>query len=133
MLRSLFETLAQILQPGLLLLVPLFLFYFLVAIVANLIDAAATAEVVGAITGLALLLPTLSVTVRRLHDTNRTGWWVLAPAVPAIIGGLLMVSGSFSIGGIFVGLAVLVDLVVLAFLIMPETQGDNRFGPDPKA
>ena len=61
------------------------------------------------IVSLALVLPSLAVTVRRLHDTDRSGWWVLLSLIP-------------------VG-----DIVVLVFLCLAGTVGDNRYGPDPKA
>ncbi|WP_336339815.1 MULTISPECIES: DUF805 domain-containing protein [Stenotrophomonas maltophilia group] len=53
---------------------------------------------------LALALPLIAVTIRRLHDTDRSGWWLLLMLVP------------------FAGLAVLV------FMLLPSMQGDNRFG-----
>ena len=59
---------------------------------------------------LAVVLPYLAVIVRRLHDTERTGWWMLIAFIP------------------FVGV-----LILLVFLILQGTRGDNRFGPDPKA
>jgi uncharacterized membrane protein YhaH (DUF805 family) len=57
---------------------------------------------------LAVFLPALGVTIRRLHDSDRSGWWVLIGFVPLI-------------GGI----------VLLIFMILPGTSGSNRFGPDP--
>lgn len=54
---------------------------------------------------LALLLPGLAVTVRRLHDTDRSGWWVLISFVP-LVGPILM----------------------LIFLTSEGTRGLNRFG-----
>lgn len=58
---------------------------------------------------LALALPLIAVTIRRLHDTDRSGWWLLLMLVP------------------FAGLAVLV------FMLLPSTSGDNRFGkPVPR-
>jgi uncharacterized membrane protein YhaH (DUF805 family) len=57
---------------------------------------------------LALLLPSISVSIRRLHDSNRTGWWILIGLIP-LIGWL-------------------------ALLIMYLNRGDeaaNRFGPPP--
>ncbi len=57
---------------------------------------------------LALFIPTLAVGVRRLHDTNRSGWnllWQLIPLVGFII--------------------------VLVFLVQEGTQGENRFGSQP--
>ena len=62
------------------------------------------------IISLALFLPTLAVIWRRLHDTDRSGGFyflVLIPLVGAII--------------------------LLVFFIQEGTQGENRFGPDPKA
>ncbi|HBK56024.1 MAG TPA: DUF805 domain-containing protein [Xanthomonadales bacterium] len=59
---------------------------------------------------LAILLPSLAVAVRRLHDGDRTGWWVLIGFVPLI--------GA---------------LVLLVFMVQDGTRGDNQYGPDPKA
>lgn len=58
---------------------------------------------------LAVLIPSLAVTVRRLHDTNRSGWWVLIHFIP-IIGAIVM----------------------LVFTVLDSQPGANRFGPNPK-
>ncbi len=55
--------------------------------------------------GLAILLPNLAVAVRRLHDTDRSGWWVLIGLVPVI---------GF--------------LVLIWFYVQKGTEGANRFG-----
>jgi len=80
---------------------------------------------------LALLIPSLAVTVRRLHDTNRSGWWVLAFYAPFI---LQMILGRSSPSlGMILGLIQLVLLVVLiVFMFLDGTRGPNRFGEDPK-
>jgi uncharacterized membrane protein YhaH (DUF805 family) len=54
--------------------------------------------------GLALILPSLAVSVRRLHDIDRTGWWVLIG--PTVIG----------------------TLVLIYWACLPGTSGSNRFG-----
>ena len=82
------------------------LFVLIVDVVAAIIDifvfhSAGSTGPLGAIVGLALFLPGLSVAVRRLHDLNQSGWWVLL---------ILFVWGSFFWKG---------------------TTGENRFGPDP--
>lgn len=58
----------------------------------------------GLLAWLTLLLPLTALTVRRLHDSGRSGWWCLLSLVP--------------FGG----------LVVIAFLLMPGMPGGNRFG-----
>ena len=58
---------------------------------------------------LAIIIPTLAVSVRRLHDIDRTGWWVLIHLVPVI--------GS---------------IVLLVFAVLDGTPGENRFGSNPK-
>jgi len=58
---------------------------------------------------LAVLLPALGVMVRRLHDTGRTGWWVLVLFIP-LIG----------------------HIVMLVFLVLDSQPGDNQYGPNPK-
>jgi uncharacterized membrane protein YhaH (DUF805 family) len=84
------------------------LFVFLVGIAANIIDFAIGAPVFTALVGLALLLPNLSVSIRRLHDTDRTGWWILIYLIPLI--GLI---------------------VLLVFYLQQGDRGENRFGPPP--
>ena len=66
--------------------------------------------IIGWILRLALILPSLSVQVRRLHDINRSAWWLLL-LVPPI-----------AIIGVF---------VLLIMSIFPGTPGYNRYGPDP--
>ena len=59
---------------------------------------------------MAMLIPSLAVAVRRLHDTGRSGWWLLVGLIPGL--------GA---------------LVLFIFFILEGTRGPNRFGPDPKA
>jgi uncharacterized membrane protein YhaH (DUF805 family) len=58
---------------------------------------------------LAVLVPSLAVTVRRLHDTGRSGWWYFIAFVP------------------FVG-----GIVLLIFTLMEGTPGPNMYGPNPR-
>jgi len=91
---------------------------------------------VGFIIGLVLLLPSLAVTARRLHDTNRTGWWILMPIGAGIAG---IVAGGIAAltGTLFAGVALAIlgsiagYLVLLWFLIQPSDPGVNRYGPNP--
>lgn len=69
----------------------------------------------GVIGYLALLLPAIAVTVRRFHDVNLSGWWVLAGLV---LGAVPLVGWIASIA-------------ILMITILKGTAGENRFGPDP--
>lgn len=86
------------------------LFCIIFSIVANIIDAIIGYPIFSFLFGLAVLIPSLAVGVRRLHDTDKSGWWMLIALVP------------------FIG-----AIVLLVFFCMEGTRGPNRFGPDPKA
>lgn len=87
---------------------------------------------------LGLFVPGLAVTVRRLHDSNRSGWWVLIAVVPYAIVGFLMgmaaASGSYAAmgaAGLFGLVAVAGAIALLVFMVLPGTPGANRYGPNP--
>ncbi|HEY6894552.1 MAG TPA: DUF805 domain-containing protein, partial [Rhodanobacteraceae bacterium] len=90
------------------------LWSLIVTVVLAVCDAA-----VGRVTGspiellrwvytIAVFVPSLAVAVRRLHDTNRSGWWVLLAIVPVV------------------------GLVLLWFLAQDSDGGANRYGQNPK-
>ena len=82
------------------------LFVMVVNLVVSTLDT--TNGLIVILVYLGLLIPMLSVQVRRLHDINRSGWWILIAFVP-IVGAILLLVWHCSKG----------------------TQGDNRFGIDP--
>jgi uncharacterized membrane protein YhaH (DUF805 family) len=115
-------------------------------LVAMIVDSLVGIELLGPyglftlLIAVALILPGLAATVRRLHDTNRSGWWVLIAVVPYFIMGVMM--GRSMASGDTAGMASagLVGLIALAggiamivFMVLPGNKGDNRFGPDPHA
>jgi len=65
--------------------------------------------IVGLIWIIATIVPALAVLVRRLHDTNRSGWWALVGFIPLI--------GT---------------IAILIFTVTDSTQGENRYGASPK-
>jgi uncharacterized membrane protein YhaH (DUF805 family) len=95
---------------------------------------------------LATIVPSLAVTVRRLHDTDRPGWWVLLPLIPEL---LMMVTAAMTAGavaagggigaavggGLLTGLIALVAfagaVVLIIFCAMPSQSGTNQYGPNP--
>jgi uncharacterized membrane protein YhaH (DUF805 family) len=87
---------------------------------------------------LLVCLPQLSVTVRRLHDTNRRGWFILMPIAVAMVigffGGIgmaMMGSNGGALAILIVALPALASLWFVIVLCLPGTRGPNRFGPDP--
>jgi uncharacterized membrane protein YhaH (DUF805 family) len=88
------------------------LFAILASIVAGLIDLALFgvegSSPINSLVGLALFLPGLAVSVRRLHDLDRSGWWILLGLIPLV--------------GI---------IILIVWYCQRGTVGVNRFGPDP--
>ena len=89
------------------------LFYIIIYIVASVIDSVAFGSgfgqgfgIVTGIVSLVHLIPSITVGVRRLHDTDRSGWWILISLIPLIGAIWLLVLYCFS-----------------------GTPGGNRFGP----
>ena len=115
------------------------------SVVANIIDSIlgfggmlAAYGLVSLVLALALLVPGIAVTVRRLHDTNRSGWWILIALVPYgilafMIGGAAATGdmGAMATAGLFGIVALIGAIVLLVFMVLPGTPGDNRYGPDP--
>ncbi|MBK7808899.1 MAG: DUF805 domain-containing protein [Saprospiraceae bacterium] len=88
---------------------------FLLAYFILLIGIALESAIIGGlggilvgVVGLGTFIPSLAVAVRRLHDTNRSGWFYLLGIIP------------------------LVGLIVLVWFCTEGTKGANDFGPDPK-
>ncbi len=93
------------------------LFYILIHMVLAFVDnftgsfdADRGFGLLGGLFTLAVLLPSIAVGVRRLHDTSRSGWWLLISFIPLI--------GT---------------IVLLVFFVQDSTPGDNEYGPNPKA
>jgi uncharacterized membrane protein YhaH (DUF805 family) len=89
-----------------------YLFTILLSIVASIVQRAMTNSTNGIVTtiiGLAIILPYLAVAVRRLHDTSRSGWWLL------------------------IGLIPVVGTIILIVFWVQDSHGDNQYGPSPKA
>ena len=82
------------------------LFSYLGLLAATIVDAVTTGFLLQLVFGLATFLPGLAVAVRRLHDIDKSGWWVLL--VFAIVIGLI---------------------ILIVWYIREGTKGQNRFGP----
>lgn len=92
------------------------LFSFLVQVVTSIVDAIIGTDfddtsggLISTVASLALLLPSIAVTARRLHDIGKSGWWQLLAIIP-IIGWI----------------------IVIIWYCTDTKRGDNQHGPDPK-
>ncbi|MEV8371832.1 DUF805 domain-containing protein [Kribbella sp. NPDC056861] len=94
------------------------LFSVIISIIISILDrilgltygSGNSSGVLSTIYSLAVLLPSIGVGIRRLHDTGRSGWWLLINLVPCI---------GF--------------IVYIVFAAQEGNAGDNAYGPDPKA
>ena len=86
------------------------LFNIIALVVCLVIDLAIGSPVLYYVYLAAVLLPSLAVGARRLHDTDRSGWWLLISLIPLI--------GA---------------IVLLVFMCLEGTRGNNKYGADPKA
>ena len=86
------------------------LFNCIIAFVIGFIEGfGGSPGIVGMLYSLAVLIPSIAVSVRRLHDTDRSGWWCLIALVPLI--------GT---------------IVLLVFVVQDSKPGENQYGPNPK-
>ena len=87
---------------------------------------------ISAIFSVATLIPYIAVAVRRLHDTNRSGLWLLLPAIPYLIVAIGVVTMNMAVAAIGGIAALAAGITVLVFLCLSGNPGPNRFGEDPK-
>lgn len=73
--------------------------------------------------GLGTLIPSIAVTVRRLHDRNMSGWYLAGLIVAVVVLSMIPVIGTFAVLALEIGWIVLMAL--------PGTPGPNNYGPDP--
>ena len=87
------------------------LFNVLVAVAIGTVDGViGGGGALGGLYSLGVLLPSIGVAIRRLHDSDRSGWWMLIALIP-----------------------VLGVIVLIVFLVLEGTSGSNQYGPDPNA
>ena len=91
------------------------MFYFIIAVILGVFEnifGLVLNDEIGVLTGLLgliLIIPSLSVLFRRLHDTGRSAWWILIGLIPLI--------GA---------------IVLFIFTVLDSEPGSNKFGPNPK-
>lgn len=128
------------------------LLLFIVRLIIGIIDVATFdpwsydrfrfIEIISIIFNLFILLPSIAVSVRRLHDINRTGLWVLLwtgfyvlGTILMFVGGLLVIGGDFGSGGFMLVLTAVIFIGVpiwqIVWCCLPPVDQGNRFGPNP--
>ncbi len=83
--------------------------FVLIYMVINVILAVLGMDIISMIVGLALLVPSISIGTRRLHDTGRSGWWQLIYFVP------------------------LIGLIVMIVFLSQDSHDENDYGANPKS
>ncbi|MCO4838188.1 MAG: DUF805 domain-containing protein [Oceanospirillaceae bacterium] len=86
-----------------------FWMFMLICLVINTLLSLFELDTLSVLVSLGLLIPSLSITARRLHDTGRTGWWQLILFIPII------------------------GFIVLIFFLVQDSHDDNDYGVNPKA
>lgn len=87
------------------------LFSFIITLILTIIESLVDlTDILTGLYALAVLLPSLAVSVRRLHDTGRSGWWLLIALLPLI--------GA---------------IILLVFTCQDSQPHDNEYGENPKA
>ena len=86
------------------------LFNVIIALVLGFIDGLIGIQILSGIYFLAVLIPGIAVAIRRLHDTDRSRWWLLIAFVPLI--------GA---------------IIVLVLMVLEGTPGGNKYGPNPRS
>jgi len=84
------------------------LYYMIIYMVLSVIDGIFGTFILGFIFSLVLLVPSISLATRRLHDTNRTGWWQLIVLIP------------------------LIGAIILIVFLVQDSHDENAYGPNPK-
>jgi len=86
-----------------------YLFSMIFSFVSGFVDGFIGLPILTLVLMLGLLIPSISIAARRLHDTGRSGWWQLIAFIP------------------------LFGIIVLFVFLVQDSREDNRFGPNPKA
>lgn len=115
---------------------------------AGMLGALGGGIIIIGLVSLAIVIPSIAVQIRRLHDTNRSGWWLggyyllyavyMAMAFSAVMPAAMDPSAApepnmGSLGmTMILGLALFIYFIVLlVFYVLPGTSGPNNYGPDP--
>jgi len=83
--------------------------FILIYVIINIVLSVLGLETISLLVSLGLLIPSISIAARRLHDTSRSGWWQLIAFIPII------------------------GIIVLIFFLVQDSHDANEYGENPKS
>ena len=101
------------------------LFYALLGLISLI------SEILNAVISLLILIPTIAVMVRRIHDTNNSGFLLLGPIGFFAVGGGILGAGGVNFGGFVLILGVIFYLYIFYLMIKKGDESENQYGPNP--
>ena len=101
------------------------------------------------IIALVFLVPSLAVTTRRLHDTGRSGWWIVASYAFSVFSSFIEAfvfdsntidasslaaasKGAIAVWGVIYLINLGLSIAILVFTLLDSHKGENKYGPSPK-
>lgn len=119
-----------------------FWWFYLATVVIGIIAAIFNAipligQVIALVINIAIWWLSTVATIRRLHDIDKSGFWILLPAGASIVGITMLVIGLFGGSDLLFALGIIVGLggtgYMIFLLVQPGTPGTNKYGPNPLA
>lgn len=119
-----------------------FWWFYLATVVIGIIAAIFNAipligQVIALVINIAIWWLSTVAAIRRLHDIDKSGFWILLPAGASIVGITMLVIGLFGGSDLLFALGIIVGLggtgYMIFLLVQPGTPGPNKYGPNPLA
>lgn len=109
-----------------------------IGIIASLFNAIPLiGQVIALVINIAIWWLSIVASIRRLHDIDKSGFWILLPAGASIVGVILIAMGVVGGSDLLFALGVIVGLggtgYMIFLLVQPGTPGPNKYGPNPLA
>ncbi|MCI6864479.1 MAG: DUF805 domain-containing protein [Anaerobiospirillum succiniciproducens] len=94
-------------------------------------------QVISLVINIAIWWLSIVASIRRLHDIDKSGFWILLPAGASIVGITMLAIGLFGGSDLLFALGIIVGLggtgYMIFLLVQPGTPGPNKYGPNPLA
>ena len=109
-----------------------------IGIIASLFNAIPLiGQVIALVINIAIWWLSIVASIRRLHDIDKSGFWILLPAGASIVGIIMLAIGLFGGSDLLFALGIIVGLggtgYMIFLLVQPGTPGPDKYGPNPLA